>query len=351
MQPPLAAIDGSLQSKWLDAAFPVTRDASVLELVVNASAAVGTYELFTANDVVKRDPVSWSFERRTHAGDWEVLAVVSDFDVPLARNASYGTLYALGSPPSPPPPHPPAVPPSPPAPPAAPPNPPLPWTYEFVFSALRPWTPPAAEVQISEVRLFGESGERLDIVQASNPGGYPGPGEAGQDKTAMAAVDGTDTTKWLDINATAMALSAASASAAAATSIPISSRLQLTLDRPAIVVQYELVTANDNPGRDPIEWSFGIRHSDADGGGFELLSTAAVDPPLERYSSYGRLPAVSPPSPPTAPPPPAPPPAPPSPPAPPRPPPAPPPAPPPPSPPLRRFCASPSRRCAALPSK
>ena len=205
MQPPLAAIDGSLQSKWLDAAFPVTRDASILELVVNASAAVGTYELFTANDVVKRDPVSWSFERRTHAGDWEILAVVSDFDVPLARNASYGTLYALGPPPSPPPPHPPAVPPSPPAPPAAPPYPPLPWTYEFVFSALRPWTPPAAEVQISEVRLFGESGERLDIVEASNPGGYPGPGEAGQDKTAMAAVDGTDTTKWLDINATAMA--------------------------------------------------------------------------------------------------------------------------------------------------
>ena len=205
---------------------------------------------------------------------------MSDFDVPLARNASYGTLYALGPPPSPPPPHPPAVPPSPPAPPAAPPYPPLPWTYEFVFSALRPWTPPAAEVQISEVRLFGESGERLDIVEASNPGGYPGPGEAGQDKTAMAAVDGTDTTKWLDINATAMAIGAASASAAAATSIPISSWLQLTLDRPAIVVQYELVTANDNPGRDPIEWAFGIRHSDADGGGFELLSTAGY-PPLD----------------------------------------------------------------------
>ena len=72
MQPPLAAIDGSLQSKWLDAAFPVTRDASILELVVNASAAVGTYELFTANDVVKRDPISWTFERRTHAGDWEI---------------------------------------------------------------------------------------------------------------------------------------------------------------------------------------------------------------------------------------------------------------------------------------
>ena len=67
----------------------LTRDASAIrgflytELRRVASAAVGTYELFTANDVVKRDPVSWSFERRTHAGDWEILAVVSDFDVPL----------------------------------------------------------------------------------------------------------------------------------------------------------------------------------------------------------------------------------------------------------------------------
>ena len=138
-QPAGAAVDGLLRTKWFDAAM-VTRGQSTLQLLLSAPSTLYAYELWTANDNTKRDPVSWRLER-LEDGAWRELSRVVAFHPPVARRASYGRLAAvpeqpgsttpqlLPSTPAPSPPHPspspaPPPPPTPLSPP--PPSPPSP---------------------------------------------------------------------------------------------------------------------------------------------------------------------------------------------------------------------------------
>ena len=111
--------------------------------------------------------------------------------------------------------------------------------------------------------------------------------------------------------------------------------LVLKLASPAFVARYKLVTADDNPARDPAGWRFGIASDPAHPTEMdtfhELSKVALVDgiggglPTGPRPADYDTLGSISPPPPPADPPPtPPPPPAPPSPPSPPMPPPMPP---------------------------
>ena len=54
------------------------------------------YELFTANDVPKRDPTEWQMYRKPiGSGDWQLVASQA-FDPPVARHTSYGVFSLDG---------------------------------------------------------------------------------------------------------------------------------------------------------------------------------------------------------------------------------------------------------------
>ena len=143
------AIDGSMETKWLDGG--VSKGISTLQLTLHNPAVVGWYEFFTANDVPKRDPVSWTFgvvrdaaacERAEDDCPLDVLSVVKNAAAPMAAArptaasqphaaepagvaaaaaaaaaaAGAAAAAAAARPRQPPPAPPPSVPPSPPAP-------------------------------------------------------------------------------------------------------------------------------------------------------------------------------------------------------------------------------------------
>ena len=62
-------IDRQLETKWLDGAFQKNGYISVLDIMLPAPQIVAAYNLWTANDVVHRDPVSWKFQMRLANGD------------------------------------------------------------------------------------------------------------------------------------------------------------------------------------------------------------------------------------------------------------------------------------------
>ena len=176
-QPAGAAVDGLLRTKWFDAAM-VTRGQSTLQLQLAAPGTLYAYELWTANDNTKRDPVSWRVEQLEEDGAWRELSRVVAFYPPVARRASYGRLAAVPeqpdsttpqllpstpapspphpspspapspSPPPPPPtplPPPPPSPPPPPPPPASPPpSPPPPPKWQWLSPPSPPPPPPAS---------------------------------------------------------------------------------------------------------------------------------------------------------------------------------------------------------------
>ena len=102
------------------------------------------------------------------------------------------------------------------------------------------------------MRLYDASGAPIAIVGASNPGG--------DSPTAQPAwpniADNDTATKWMD--ATVLG-----------TDGSVTSTLSLELNGTQAVDRYELLTANDNPRRDPISWVFGLLHSNTS---FEVLS-------------------------------------------------------------------------------
>ena len=122
-QPPADAIDGDLTtpgSKWLDLNFGEVGNSTLL-LRMASPQVVAAYGLMTANDVERRDPVSWEFSRNVE-GEWVVMDTQDDFPAPMARQTWYSVTlpsmgFALYSPPpsAPPPsrpaPHTPALPP------------------------------------------------------------------------------------------------------------------------------------------------------------------------------------------------------------------------------------------------
>ena len=102
------AIDGdttSAASKWVDLNFGL-HNRSTLLLYLHEPALVVAYELFTANDVPRRDPISWTLERRSRFDrSWHLVDSQVNVFPPAKRFASYGLLrlpeFANG-PPSPP---------------------------------------------------------------------------------------------------------------------------------------------------------------------------------------------------------------------------------------------------------
>jgi hypothetical protein len=85
-----AAIDGKLESKWVDGSFLSNAYHSVLELHLPKAARVVSYNLWTANDVVHRDPVDWTFEAQAENGDWVVLDERTNVQPPMDRLTAYG---------------------------------------------------------------------------------------------------------------------------------------------------------------------------------------------------------------------------------------------------------------------
>ena len=83
------AIDRHLETKWCDGAFKASGHQSTLELRLPSAQAVASYNLWTANDVVFRDPVSWSLEMRTEDGEWATIDEQDDLAPPMERFAGY----------------------------------------------------------------------------------------------------------------------------------------------------------------------------------------------------------------------------------------------------------------------
>ena len=61
----------------------------MLELNLPVAKPIASYNLWTANDVVHRDPVSWSLEQRLEDGAWETLDEQNAFPAPIERMTPY----------------------------------------------------------------------------------------------------------------------------------------------------------------------------------------------------------------------------------------------------------------------
>ena len=105
----------------------------------------------------------------------------------------------------------------------------------LIHSIAHPTEPLALSTQLAEIRLY-EGGRRLSIASAVAIGG-DGPADLG----AARAVDGNYNTKWAD--------------AAVLRGDGNASILELRLHAPARVTSYELVSADDQPSRDPASWT------------------------------------------------------------------------------------------------
>ena len=106
-------------------------------------------------------------------------------------------------------------------------------SYRFTFTSL---AGAKRELQLQELLLFDRDGNTLTASAASNPGG-----DSPRNQPPADVIDGDATTKgskWLDGNFDANGQ----------TSI-------LILTVPRELGAYQLVSANDNPGRDPDEWT------------------------------------------------------------------------------------------------
>ena len=161
--------------------------------------------------------------------------------------------------------------------------------YQFVFDGARGPAPNA--LQLSEVVLYGADDAPLTVLGATNPGGSRSNANQGPSKLVDGITSKTDgaNNKWMDENALQVDGS-------------VRSVLRLRLAAGSVVARYELVTANDNPSRDPASWAFGTWNDGSKT--FAELSRVSVGAlPAGRYESYGMLWAIAPPSPPLPPPP------------------------------------------------
>ena len=90
-------VDGIVATKWIDGGFQANGHTSVLELVLPSAQHVESYNLWTANDVVHRDPVSWLFEVRLPDGAWATLDAQEAVEPPVERLAAYrASAFAVG---------------------------------------------------------------------------------------------------------------------------------------------------------------------------------------------------------------------------------------------------------------
>merc|ERR1719478_1023912 len=97
--------DNDTSTKWSDANMADDDDfaPSVIRFPLAIAQGIESYELVTANDNKKRDPVSWTLSMMV-SGQWLLMSQVSEFPPPAERETSYGMLWAITPPPSPSPP-------------------------------------------------------------------------------------------------------------------------------------------------------------------------------------------------------------------------------------------------------
>ena len=228
------AVDGSIDTKFCDLNFPVAR-RSVLVLQLMHSELLGGYRFITGNDAPKRDPTAWRVEACLGGAEcnegtdsWNTVHVVSAVEAPFERKTEYDDFWLIAPPPpSPPPPR-----------------------YRLAFFKVR--FPSADAIALTEVRLFDASGALLPIVHAENPDGrWP------RGREPKYAIDGDETTSWLDLNFPSMGRT----------------ELHLTLAPGAAqVVSYDLLTGPDQPKRDPVSWRFEVWRDDVTPNKWTLLS-------------------------------------------------------------------------------
>ena len=83
-------IDHNMETKWLDGQYKLNNHKSILEIVLpSAQHNIALYRLWTANDVIHRDPVSWALEMRLVSGEWAVIDTQTNVPAPAERLAVY----------------------------------------------------------------------------------------------------------------------------------------------------------------------------------------------------------------------------------------------------------------------
>eukprot|EP00965_Chrysotila_dentata_P198069 6178575-Pleurochrysis_carterae.AAC.4 len=259
-QGPGGAVDGSLQSKWVDLSL-TSNQTSELVIYLEHVSIVSEYRFFTSNDAQKRDPVSWRFEALAtdNSFEWILLDERSEVTPPLARQTAYDAMWLHAPPPSPPGP-----------------------ALRLLITETR--LPGASETALGEVKLLTARGTAR-VQSALNPSGR-NPAFEGADR----AVDGDVRSKWLDANF----------------SSSYESELLLVLNEAETlpVTAYELFTASDGSQRDPSSWTLSYQRA----GQSEWVLLHAVNgllPPLDRSAAYTPTPFLvvqTPSSPPTMPP-------------------------------------------------
>ena len=125
-------------------------------------------------------------------------------------------------------------------------------------------------LQLAQFVAYGAEGEQLQLVDAQNPQGNNPAGEE-----PAKALDGSDETKWLDSNKGALECRIASGATK--------------------VTKYALVTANDQPHRDPVRWVLEGRLGED--GGWRVLDDKDLGEdqpvPLERHAGLDMTAMVS----------------------------------------------------------
>ena len=173
-QAPTSATDGSVDTKWVDEGFGANGQSVLL---MTALGDVASFEMFTANDNSKRDPVALTVSAKSLCGFMVPIATYSGLTPPSTYKTTYGSLSLSG-------------------------HADLEdttWchnssTYRLTFTELS-GPAPVDGVGLSEVKLYGIGGVEVDraSLSFSNPNGVTHVNQA-----ADKLNDGLLTEKWMD---------------------------------------------------------------------------------------------------------------------------------------------------------
>ena len=207
---PANIADGSATSKWLDF------NKQPLVCSLHEPHSIAAYSIVTANDNPNRDPVRWRLEGSFDGTSWRVLddhTIADEAQVPHERHSQSAcfstrdaaTMSARSEPQGADTP-----------------------VLHVRLVTVRTRREHENCVQLAQLCLFATDGQPVRIRAVTNPGGRNPHGE----EPANIA-DGSATSKWLDFN---------------------KQPLVCSLHEPHSIAAYSIVTANDNPNRDPVRW-------------------------------------------------------------------------------------------------
>ena len=92
-QGPYAAVDGTLEKKFLDLNFYANQNAPLIFAVQGDPVMIRGYEFFTGDDHPTRDPVEWKVSGAdSKDGPWYEFSHISDANPPIQRYMSYGVI-------------------------------------------------------------------------------------------------------------------------------------------------------------------------------------------------------------------------------------------------------------------